>query len=178
MVLILMGPTGSGKTTIGRMLADRLGWTFYDADDFHPLPNVEKMRAGIPLTDVDRLPWLDRLHGEIQGWLSRPQSIVLACSALKQDYRDRLGVDQVAVVTAYLKGSYELIRQRIDARKHRYMPSGLLRSQFEALEEPAGGLCVDITPQPETIVQTIIETLKNTSRLPGPSTENNNDHET
>jgi carbohydrate kinase (thermoresistant glucokinase family) len=170
MVVILMGPTGCGKTTIGRMLAGRLGWAFYDADDFHPRKNVDKMRAGIPLTDTDRQPWLKRLHSEIQGWLSRRLGAVLACSALKQVYRDRLGVDQAAVVTVYLKGNYELIRKRIGARRHRYMPPGLLRSQFEALEEPADGLSVDITPAPGIIVQTIIETLNLEPRTPGPAT--------
>lgn len=172
MVLILMGTTGCGKTTIGRMLADRLGWPFYDADDFHPQQNVDKMRAGIPLTDADRLPWLDRLHGEIKGWLSRGRGTVLACSALKQHYRERLGVDQAAVVTVYLKGSYALIRKRIGERRHRYMPAGLLKSQFEALEEPQDGLCVDITLTPEIVVQTIIESLNLASRTPGSSTKN------
>ena len=172
MIIILMGPTGCGKTTIGRLLADRLGWTFHDADDFHPPQNVDKMRAGIPLTDADRLPWLERLHGEIKGWLSRRQGAVLACSALKQVYRDRLGVDQAAVVTVYLKGSYELIRTRLGARRHRYMPAGLLQSQFEALEEPEDGLSVDITPAPEIIVRTITETLNLAPRTPGPSTRN------
>lgn len=165
MVVILMGPTGCGKTTVGRMLARKLGWSFYDADDFHPRHNVDKMRSGIPLTDADRLPWLQRLHEEIRQWLSDRHGAVLACSALKQAYRDRLGVDQVNVFTVYLKGSYELIRERIGERHHPYMPADLLRSQFEALEEPEDGLHVDITPAPEMIVETVIESLELKPRL-------------
>jgi gluconokinase len=158
-VLILMGPMGCGKTTIGQLLAKRLGWPLYDADDFHPRENVEKMRTGIALHDEDRRPWLERLRDEIQLWLQREKNAILACSALKQTYRDILGVDQDTVKTIYLKGSYEVIRERIEQRQHRYMNKDLLRSQFDTLEEPEDGLCVDISGTPETIVDTIIEAL-------------------
>ncbi len=160
MVLILMGPMGCGKTLIGKMLADRLGWPFYDGDDFHPAKNVEKMRAGIPLNDVDRKLWLETLHARIQHWLEDGQNTLLACSALKQVYRETLGVNQSTVRTVYLKGSYELLRDRIEGRRHPYMNKGLLRSQFDTLEEPQDGLCVDISPAPEIIVRTIIENLE------------------
>jgi gluconokinase len=159
MVLILLGTMGCGKTAIGLVLAERLGWPFYDADDFHPKDNVEKMRAGIALTDEDRKIWLETLHGKIQGWLERGQNTILACSALKQAYRDALGVNQTTVRTIYLKGSYDLIRQRIEGRHHPYMAKDLLKSQFDTLEEPTDGLCVDISPPPETIVNTILENL-------------------
>lgn len=177
MVVILMGPTGCGKSTVGRMLARKLGWSFYDADDFHPPHNVAKMRSGIPLTDVDRGPWLERLREEIQRCVAERDGAVLACSALKRAYRERLGVDQVSVVTVYLKGSYELIRARIGTRRHPYMPPGLLRSQFDVLEEPEDGLCVDITPAPETIVRTIIESLDLASQTPASSNQRENDRE-
>lgn len=170
MVVILMGPTGCGKSTVGRLLAQRLGWPFFDADDFHSRANVEKMRAGIPLTDADRVPWLERLHQEIQGWMSGGQSTVLACSALKQSYRDQLGVDQAKVVTVYLKGDYELIRKRIGSRLHPYMPADLLESQFAALEEPVDGIRVDITAAPRAIVQTIVASL----HLEAPDPESRN----
>jgi gluconokinase len=160
MVLILMGPMGCGKTTVGKMLAEKLGWPFYDADDFHPKENVEKMRAGIALTDEDRKIWLEALHGMIQGWLEREQNTILACSALKQVYRDMLGVNQTTVRTVYLKGSYHLIRKRIDERQHPYMDNNLLRSQLDILEEPTDGSSVDISPPPETIVGTILNNLK------------------
>ena len=150
---------GCGKTTIGRMLSDRLGWPFRDADDFHPPDNVAKMRAGIALNDADRLPWLKRLHDEIQLWLQRGRPAVLGCSALKQAYRELLGIDQQSVISVYLKGSFELIQQRINRRKHRYMPAGLLRSQFDTLEEPQGGITVDISFSPAHIVTDIIHRL-------------------
>jgi carbohydrate kinase (thermoresistant glucokinase family) len=160
MVLILMGPMGCGKTAIGRMLAEKLGWPFYDADDFHPEENVEKMRAGIALSDEDRRLWLEKLRGHIQRWLKEKENTILACSALKQAYRDILGVDQRTVRTVYLKGSYPLLRKRIEERQHPYMDKGLLRSQLDALEEPKDGLRVDISATPETIVSTIIQNLK------------------
>ena len=158
-VLILMGPMGCGKTTIGKMLSDRLGRPFHDADDFHPPENVANMRAGLALDDTDRLPWLKRLHDEIQLWLQQGEPTVLACSALKQAYRDMLGIDQQSVISVYLKGSLELIQERISRRRHRYMPEELLRSQLEALEEPRGGITVDISLSPEQIVNDIVERL-------------------
>ena len=159
MVLILMGPMGCGKTTIGKMLAEKLRWPFYDGDDFHPKKNVEKMRAGVALTDKDRKVWLEELHANIQHWLRDKQNSILACSALKQAYRDILGVNQGTVKTIYLKGSYELLRERIEERQHPYMDKNLLRSQLETLEEPKDGLTVDISATPETIVRIIVEHL-------------------
>jgi gluconokinase len=160
MVLIVMGPMGCGKTTIGKMLAQKLGWPFHDADDFHPKENVEKMRAGVALTDEDRKTWLDTLHAMIKGWVERGQNMILACSVLKQSYREALGVNQTTVRTVYLKGSYDLIRKRIEGRHHPYMDKNLLRSQFDTLEEPTDGLWVDISPPPETIVNTLLDSLK------------------
>ena len=160
MVLILMGPMGSGKTTIGKMLAEKLGWPFYDGDSFHPKENVEKMRAGIALTDEDRRVWLEKLRDDIQRWLKERQNTILACSALKQAYRDILGVDQTMVKTIYLKGSYSLLRKRIEERQHPYMDKNLLKSQFGTLEEPEGGLRVDISETPEAIISTIIQNLR------------------
>jgi gluconokinase len=143
MIVVLMGVTGSGKTTVGRALAQSLGWAFYDADDFHPPANVAKMASGVPLTDNDRWPWLDRiadLLGRVQANGSHP---VLACSALKQAYRDRIArAGDVHFV--YLKGDLATIEARLAARRHKYMPSSLLPSQFATLEEPANALVVDI----------------------------------
>ena len=161
-VLILMGPMGCGKTTIGKLLAERLGWTFYDGDEFHSPENVKKMRAGIALTDEDRKLWLETLRAGIQQWLEQGQNAIMACSALKQAYRDLLGVDQKAVRTVYLKGSYELLRKRVEERRHPYMNKDLLRSQLEILEEPKDGLTVDISATPPAIVRTILKELKMT----------------
>lgn len=158
-ILIIMGPMGCGKTTVGRLLAARLGWPFLDADDFHPQENVEKMKAGIALNDQDRLPWLERLRDEIRDRLLRKQSTILACSALKKTYRDLLGVDQATIRTVYLKGSIEVLRQRVMKREHPYMSRELLQSQLDTLEEPHGGLRVDITYSPEEIVKTIVRFL-------------------
>ncbi len=160
MVLMLMGPMGCGKTTIGKMLAEKLGWPFYDGDNFHPKENVEKMRTGIALTDEDRRLWLEKLKEKIERCLKGKQDTILACSALKQSYRDILGVNQKSVRTVYLKGSYQLLRKRIEERQHPYMNKELLRSQLDTLEEPQEGLTVDISATPETIVSTIIENMK------------------
>jgi carbohydrate kinase (thermoresistant glucokinase family) len=164
MVLILMGPMGCGKTLIGKMLTEKLGWPFYDGDDFHPAENVEKMRAGIALNDEDRKLWLETLHAHIQRWLKDGQNTLLAFSGRKQAYRGILGVNQTTVRTVYLKGSYELLSKRIEGRQHPYMNKSLLKSQLDTLEEPKDGLCVDISPTPEIIVRTIIKNLKGSSR--------------
>lgn len=159
-IIILMGVMGSGKTRIGKRLAVMSGWPFYDGDDFHPPQNIEKMRAGLALTDADRLPWLLRLKTGIDNILKSGRSGIFACSALKQAYRDLLGVDQKQVVTVFLKGDCKLIKQRLSGRKHAYMPDDLLKSQFETLENPHGGLQVDIALTPEEIVKKIMTFFK------------------
>ncbi|MGC2890998.1 MAG: gluconokinase [Candidatus Acidiferrum sp.] len=151
MIVIVMGTTASGKTTIGTMLAKRMGWDFVDADDFHPPANVEKMKYGIPLTDADRMPWLQALHDKIVQWNSGNRSVVLACSALKQSYRDTLrGATDVKFV--YLKGSYELFSKRVLARKGHFAKQDLLASQFADLEEPTDAITVDARETPEEMV--------------------------
>jgi gluconokinase len=154
---IVMGVSGSGKTEVGRSLAQHLGWDFYDADDFHPADNITKMAAGIPLDDSDRAPWLASLHELISTSLKKDQPGVLACSALKERYRQQLlaGNDDVQLV--YLKGSYELIWSRMSARKDHYMKPHMLRSQFETLEEPENALVIDISNSIEGILRDILE---------------------
>ncbi len=152
MIVIIMGTTGSGKTTIGGLLAAQLGWEFADADDFHSPANVAKMSRAIPLDDADRAAWLDALRAVTEKWLAESLNAVMACSALKVSYREHLRVS-LQVRFIYLKGSYETIAQRIQARKHHYAPKELLASQFAALEEPGGdAITVDIEPPPETMV--------------------------
>ncbi|MBW2622494.1 MAG: AAA family ATPase [Deltaproteobacteria bacterium] len=167
MVIVLIGPSGCGKTIVGALLAKRLRWLFFDADDFHPAANVEKMRNGIPLTDEDRQPWLERLRDEINSCLLQERDAVLACSALKKNYRQTLGIDQVSVKSVYLKGSCELIKGRMEKRRHQYMNNALLKSQIETFEEPEGGLTADISPAPEKIVQIIIDSMGLSSPSPG-----------
>ena len=151
MIVIVMGTTASGKTTIGSLLAERLGREFVDGDDFHPAANVEKMKHGIPLTDADREPWLRALHDKIVQWSAEERDVVLACSALKQSYRDELRATR-DVRFVYLKGSYELFSQRVLARKGHFAKQDLLASQFAALEEPTDAITVDAAPSPEQIV--------------------------
>lgn len=155
MVIVVMGVCGCGKSTIGQMLASELGWQFFDADKFHPVENKEKMRSGIPLNDDDRLPWLLNLANLIDTNLGDGKSIVLACSALKQKYRDILNKGNHDLRVVLLDGSKELITERLKVRSHEYMNPTLLQSQFDTLERPKGALCVDITPPPEDIVTTI-----------------------
>ena len=159
MVVILMGPTGCGKTTVGRLLAHRLGWPFLDGDDFHPEANRAKMRRGCPLDDADRRPWLLILKEKIDAWLAAGQSGVLACSALKQAYRDILGVDQRAVRTVLLIGRRALLQQRLVTRRGHFMDPNLLESQLATLEPPPDGLTVDITPEPAVIVAEIVTAI-------------------
>ena len=156
MVLIIMGVAGAGKTTIGGLLARKLGWSFYDADDFHPKENIEKMNKGIPLTDDDRLPWLGAIRNLIEG-LSAPA--VIACSALKQAYRDMLGEGGSDIRFVYLAGSMELIKDRLGQRKGHFAGAQILESQLSAIEEPEYVLTEDIARDPESIAEDIIREL-------------------
>jgi len=154
MILILVGVCGCGKTTIGRALAEDLGWPFHDADDFHPAANVAKMAAGHALDDEDRWPWLDRMVVAMQGAQAEGGHAVLACSALKAVYRERLQrAGDVRFI--YMRGDMETIAARLAARSHRYMPASLLPSQFAALEEPENALVVDILESPAAQVQRV-----------------------
>jgi gluconokinase len=155
MVLILMGVTGAGKTTVGDLLARKIGWRFYDADDLHPTANKEKMRHGIPLTDEDRLPWLNAVRALIEQCLSEGTNAVIACSALRQSYRDILQVDPAKVKFVYLKGSRALIEHRLAQRTGHFMNKDLLQSQFDTLEEPADAITVDVSGDPDSVVNLI-----------------------
>lgn len=150
-----MGVSGSGKTTIGARLAQDLGWRFLDADDFHSAENVRKMTAGVPLTEEDRKPWIERLRLEIGTALGAGESLTMACSALSSASRRALAVDPAAVRFVYLKGSPALIRQRLRNRSGHFMKETMLTSQFAALEEPTDALVVDIDDRPGAIVQKI-----------------------
>ena len=134
MIVIVMGVSGCGKSTIGQLLAERLGYPFLDADEFHPPGNVSKMAAGTPLTDAERKPWLDLLNAKLHA----RENAVLACSALKESYRQILSKGLADCRIVHLRGSVELIRSRLTERKHRYMPASLLDSQFATLEPPWG----------------------------------------
>jgi gluconokinase len=159
MFIILMGVSGSGKTTIGAALAARMGLPFYDGDDYHTPANRSKMAAGVPLTDDDRQAWLETLAALIRDQLARGAGGVLACSALKARYRAILQVDAERVTFVYLRGSYETIRQRILGRGDHYMKAAMLPSQFDALEEPEGVLTIDVVYPPEEIIRRILVTL-------------------
>jgi gluconokinase len=155
MIIIVMGVAGSGKTTVGEILAVRLGWQFHDADDLHPPANREKMALGVALTDDDRRSWLDAVRQLIQRCLDRSASAIVACSALRESYRAELIVDRAVVKLVYLKGSYELITTRLAARQGHFFNRHLLRSQFDALEEPTDALVVDISRDPDAIADDI-----------------------
>lgn len=150
MIVVVMGVSGAGKTTVARLIAERLDCRFIEADDYHPQHNVDKMAAGIPLEDADRWPWLERLNGLLRECAAAGQDAVLACSALKEAYRARLraGIDDFRLV--YLKGSFELIRARVTERHHRYMPASLLESQFATLEPPRDAITVDAADSPDS----------------------------
>ena len=157
MIVIVFGVSGAGKTTIGKLLAEQLGWQFYEADDFHPRANIEKMRSGRPLTDEDRWPWLELLREQITHSITANGNAVLACSALKRVYRDRLRVsDDVKFV--FLRGSYALIAEQLRQRRGHFMNPGLLRSQFADLEDPKPDedvLTVELGRTPQELVEDI-----------------------
>jgi gluconokinase len=156
-IVIAFGVSGAGKTTIGKLLAEQLGWRFYEADDFHPPANIEKMRGGRPLTDDDRWPWLEYLHEQITRSLAAKENAVLACSALKRTYRERLRVsDDVKLV--FLRGDYGLIEKQLRGRRGHFMNPALLRSQLADLEEPSAdedAITVDLGKTPEELVEEI-----------------------
>lgn len=156
---IVMGVSGSGKTSVGKSLAEHLGWDFYDADDFHLPENVAKMANGIPLNDADRASWLAALHELISSSLKENRPGVLACSALKERYRQQLLEENDSVRLIYLKGSYDLIRSRMSTREDHYMKPHMLQSQFDALEEPTNALTIDISMSVDDILQEIISKM-------------------
>jgi gluconokinase len=167
-VILVMGVSGSGKTSIGKLLAESLQWEFSDADSFHSTENIEKMRQGIPLSEADRIPWLQDLQTAIKNWLEENKNVVLACSALKDSYRQFL-IDECVtpkgnsedhrIKIVYLKGSYELIQKRLEERQNHYMSEKLLDSQFDTLEEPLNAISVDIAQSPSLIIEQIITSL-------------------
>lgn len=150
MVIVLMGVAGAGKTTVGECLAFELGWDFQDGDNYHSATNVDKMRNGIPLTDADRAPWLETLRALIADWVAEGKDTVLACSALKGAYRDRLEVAP-EVHFVYLKATPRLLQQRLQARSGHYMTEQMLASQLAALEEPEHALVIDAAGSPQEI---------------------------
>jgi gluconokinase len=160
MIILVMGVSGSGKTSIGKRLAEALGWSFFDADDFHPPANVEKMGQGVPLNDRDRAPWLAILQRAIAQWLQEGKNVVLACSLLKASYRHQLCVDPDQVQLVYLQGSFSLIQQRLADRQGHFMKVQMLKSQFADLEEPPDGIRVDVAQPPGAIVAEILDRFK------------------
>ena len=157
--IIVMGVSGCGKSSVGKLLAEKLGWDFYDADDFHPSINVKKMADGIPLDDSDRAPWLASLHELISSSLKQNQPGVLACSALKERYRQQLMEGNENIQLVYLKGSYELIWSRMSTRREHYMQPEMLQSQFDALEEPVNALTMDISGPVDDISSKVLEQM-------------------
>ena len=158
MVILVMGTTGAGKSTVGKLLAERLVWPFLDADDFHPQANIEKMKHGIPLTDVERAPWLANIHSELLRLAAEGKNVVLACSALKQSYRDTLsaGLDLRVV---YLRGTYDEMRRHILARHGHFAGESILAGQFADLEEPQDALLLGVAGRPEQLVEQTIAGL-------------------
>ena len=159
--IIMMGVSGSGKTTIGLALSSALDWSFFDGDDYHPPENVKKMSQGIPLSDEDRLRWLESLSHLITENYNRGENLVLACSALKRIYRDQLRSNHADINFVYLEGDIDMIRQRMQTREKHYMKPGMLESQFQILEPPQDALQINIERSINEIVQEIIDVLGN-----------------
>jgi gluconokinase len=159
MIVLVMGTTGAGKTTVGKLLADKLGWEFLDADDFHPAANIAKMKQGIPLDDADRAPWLAAMHDELVRQNTSAKSCVLACSALKNSYRKTIG-DALPMKIVYLKGTYEEMRGHILARQGHFAGEAILAGQFADLQEPQDAMVVSVSHPPEEIVADVLRELK------------------
>jgi gluconokinase len=164
-VLVVMGVSGAGKTTVGRRIAERLGWPFFEGDDLHPDANVEKMKGGEPLADADRQPWLEEIRDLAARLLAEERSAVIACSALKEAYRDLIGVKAGSAMRfLYLEGHFAQIEKRLDGRSGHYMPTDLLQSQFDALEEPDPDaddvLAVNVDQPPDAVVDETIQWLR------------------
>ncbi len=162
MIVVVMGVTGVGKTTIGSALAQHYSWAFEDADAYHSASNIEKMSHGIPLTDADRLPWLESMHQMLAGYSEGGHGVVLACSALKQQYREILGAN-LSVTWVYLKASPAVVVERVEHRHGHFAKEDLVKSQYETLEEPSDAIIVNADRTPEEILQDIC------SRLPAAS---------
>lgn len=159
MIIIVMGVSGSGKSTLGSALAQHLRWDFIEGDDYHPKHNIEKMRARHPLDDEDRRPWLARLHRLIRSYAAQGLSAVLACSALKSDYRELLGHGLADIRFVFLCGDPKLIRERLKARAHAFMPAGLLDSQIAALEPPEDAVLVPVHLPTEEQIMLVRQTV-------------------
>ncbi len=159
-ILLLMGVAGSGKTTIGRMVATSLDWPYFEADDFHSAENIQKMAGGIPLNDTDREPWLAAIKAKIDECQAKGQSAIFTCSALKDKYRTRLGVGSPTIVLVYLKADFETIIARVGQRQGHYMKAEMVRSQFETIEPPKDAFTIDVKRPPDQIAQAIVHHLK------------------
>jgi gluconokinase len=179
MILILMGVSGIGKTTIGKLLSTRTGWKFEDGDDYHSQENRQKMAAGIPLSDADRTPWLTILHERMAQYFQQGRSTIFACSALKRQYRERLaeGFAENELCFVYLYAPPAVIRERIHSRDHAYMNPELLDSQMATLEEPSAAWPVSVAGSPEQSVNEILARLKEAGQLAA-GTEKQNDRST
>jgi gluconokinase len=158
MILLVMGTTGAGKTTVGELVASHFGWTFLDADNFHSPANIEKMRRGIPLSDEDRAGWLAAIHAELAERNSAGENVVLACSALKEKYRQEIG-EGLNMRVVYLKGDYKTMARHIAARHGHFAGEGILAGQFADLEEPKNALVVDVTRTPKEIASEIVRKI-------------------
>jgi gluconokinase len=159
LVILLMGVSGCGKSTVGRLLADQLGWPMYDGDDYQPKDNVAKMAQGMPLNDRDRRPWLLAIHDLLVGIKANRGRAVVACSALKQDYRDLLCNGMEGIRLVYLKGEYAILEERLKRRQGHFFKASMLGSQFEILEEPEDAVTVNVDNPPESIIAGIRKSL-------------------